>query len=553
LLLNGFHISLQVPGSFGPGPAFLLGIGRFGGMQGRITMANKQLFRTQAAPATDSVNEAGGVAYSRSAKLALAQYAATGCLSNTFYAGATDQLDQVLALCTTVEPGFIAKTAIYSRESGLMKDMPALLVAVLAARDGALCEQVFDRVIDNGKLLRNFVQILRSGVTGRRSLGSRPKRLIQRWLDQRSDAAIFRASVGNAPSLVDIIKMVHPKPGTASRRALYGYLLGRPYDVAALPPCVAHYEAYKAGLSAEVPDVSFQLLTGLPLNASAWRTIARNAGWQMTRMNLNTFARKGVFGEPALIRVIAERLADPAAVRRAKVFPYQLMVAATHTNKEVPKRVTDALHQAMDIALKNTPKLPGQIYILPDISGSMHTPATGYRKGATSSLRCIDIAALISAALLRVNPEAEVIPFSDRVSRCTFNRDDSVMINARKLTNLPSGGTQCAAPLRELNRRKATGDLVIFVSDNESWIDGKRPRWSGTGVMEEWAKYKRRNPKAKMVCIDIQPSSTTQAPDREDIINVGGFSDAVFKLLAAFASGDLGAGHWASIIDGIEL
>ncbi|MEZ4382161.1 MAG: hypothetical protein R3A79_12495 [Nannocystaceae bacterium] len=517
-------------------------------------MANKQLFRTHAAvPATNAVNEAGGVAYALPAKQALAQYAATGCLSGTYYAGAAEQLDKVLGLCAAVDVEFIAKTAIYARQRGLMKDMPALLVAVLAARDGALCERVFDRVIDNGKLLRNFVQILRSGVTGRRSLGSRPKRMIQRWLDARSDAALFRASVGNDPSLADIIKMVHPKPAEASRRALYAYLIGRPYDVAALPACVASYEAYKAGLTKEVPNVNFQLLTSLDLDAAAWRSIAKDAGWQMTRMNLNTFARHGVFDKATMIKVIAKRLADPVAVKRARAFPYQLMVAYTQAGAAVPKRVKDALQDAMEHALMNVPALAGQVYVLPDISGSMHSPATGVRKGATSVVRCIDVAALIGAAILRTNRDAEVIPFSDHVVSCQLNPRDTVMTNARKLAKLPSGGTQCAAPLRELNRRKAKGDLVIFVSDNESWIDGKRPRWSGTGVMEEWTKFKRRNPRAKLVCIDIQPYATTQAPDRDDIINIGGFSDAVFDLIAAFARGELSADHWIGVIDGIEL
>ena len=100
-----------------------------------------------------------------------------------------------------------------------MKDMPALLLAVLANRPGDHFDRAFDRVCDNGKMLRNFVQIIRSGVTGRRSLGSRPKRLVKRWIDSRSDAALLRASVGNEPSLADVIKMVHPTPTNASRRA----------------------------------------------------------------------------------------------------------------------------------------------------------------------------------------------------------------------------------------------------------------------------------------------------------------------------------------------
>src|SRR6202008_381516 len=127
----------------------------------------------------------------------LAQLAATGCLNDTFYATAEAQLDMVRALAQTLEPEFIAKTAIYAREAGRMKDMPALLAATLAVRDVALLAQVFGRVVDNGKMLRNFVQIVRSGVTGRKSLGSRPKKLLQRWLLSASEQQLLNASVGN--------------------------------------------------------------------------------------------------------------------------------------------------------------------------------------------------------------------------------------------------------------------------------------------------------------------------------------------------------------------
>jgi len=98
-------------------------------------------------------------------------------------------------------------------------------------------------------------------VTGRKSLGTLPKRLILKWIEKRDDAALFRASVGNDPSLADIIKMVHPKPATKSREALFSYLIGRPYNAAELTEIARQYEAFKAGGSKLVPDVPFQTLT----------------------------------------------------------------------------------------------------------------------------------------------------------------------------------------------------------------------------------------------------------------------------------------------------
>lgn len=524
-------------------------------------MANKNLFQTfrgMLTPKTDTVNEAGGWAYGLSTNAALAQYAATGCFNGTFYADAGEQLEKVLALAADADAEFIAKTAVYAREKGFMKDMPALLVAILSTRDRELFERVFPRVIDNGKMLRSFVQIMRSGATGRKSLGSLPKRLVRQWFETRRTEQIFKQSVGAQPSFADVLKMVHPKPADAEKEALYGYFIGREVDADKLPEIVRKFEKFKNGDTSEVPDVPFRMLTALPLTAKEWTQIARNAGWQMTRMNLNTFERQGVFADVEIVELIANRLRDREAIRKARVFPYQLLSAysAATQNARIPRAITEALQDAMEIATENVPEIDGKVYVFPDISGSMHSSVTGFRKGATSAVRCIDVAALITATILRKNPTAEVIPFESDVVRVTLNPRDSIMTNAQKLASLPCGGTNCSAPLRELNRYKTKGDVLVYVSDNESWLDSPYHGHfggSGTETMKQWNEFKARNRAAKLVCIDIQPYATTQAQTRADILNVGGFSDRVFNLISEFANGTLDAGHWVGVIDKVEI
>lgn len=288
-------------------------------------MANKKLFsgvRGPLVPRATAINEAGGAAYALPAKQALAQFAATGTLNGTFYASAEDQLENTLRLAQSVEPEFLAKTALYTRERSFMKHMPALLAAVLSKRAPELLRRIFDRVVDDGKMLRNFVQIVRSGATGRKSLGSGPKRLVQKWLERRSEEEIFRASVGNDPSLANILKMVHPKPKTPEREAIYGYLIGRTHDVSKLPAVVTAFESYKRERTGAPPDVPFAMLTALELGRPEWTEIARNASWTQTRMNLNTFARHGVFEAAEIVELVAKRLGDAEAIKRARVLPY---------------------------------------------------------------------------------------------------------------------------------------------------------------------------------------------------------------------------------------
>jgi 60 kDa SS-A/Ro ribonucleoprotein len=526
-------------------------------------MASKTLFqsiRGKLLPAAKAINEAGGRAYQMSSKQSLAQYAATGCLNGTFYASEVDQLTKLLNWCQGVEPEFIARLALYARNHGFMKDMPALLCAVLSVKSPGLLAEVFDRVIDSPKMLRNFVQIMRSGVVGRKSLGTLPKRLVLQWLEARSDQQLFVGSVGADPSLADVIKMVHPKPASPSRTALYGYLIGRDHDAAALPELVQQYEKFKRNTNpgkVPVPDVPFQMLTSLPLTEKDWMQIARNGSWQMTRMNLNTFLRHGVFNSQEMTGLVANRLRNPRLIEQARAFPYQLMAAFMNVADQVPQPITDALQDAMELAISNVPHVNGKVYVFPDISGSMHSPVTGHREGGSSKVRCVDVAALVAAAILRRNPTAEVIPFESNVVKCKLNPRDSVMTNAKKLSSLPAGGTNCSAPLVHLNSLKAKGDLVVYVSDNESWLDspnyGRYNGASATETMKQWSQFKLRSPEAKMVCIDLQPYATTQAVERADIINVAGFSDRVFQLIADVADGRSSEDHWVQQIEKMTI
>ena len=515
-------------------------------------MANKSLFASALSrflPRADTVNQAGGSAYAYGPEAKLAQLAATGTLSDGFYSSAETQLTDVVLAAKDVDAEWVAKCAVYARQSGAMKDMPALLAAYLTMADPDLSVRVFKRVIDNGRMLRTFVQIMRSGQVGRASLGSRPKRLVREWLEQASMTQLMQAATGNDPSLADIVKMVHPAPTSAERRAFYGWLIAKPYDVAALPAEIAAFEAWKRAPQGELPQVPFEWLTAFPLSPEQWGQLATRMGWQALRMNLNTLARNGAFAVDGVTEAVAARLADQQTIARVRPMPYQLMVAMGQVGDGVPLTVQAALESALEASLAGVPQLEGQIVVCPDVSGSMSSPVTGYRKGASSKVRCIDIAALVAAAVLRQNRDARVIPFEVDVVKLKLDPNARVAVNAAKLAGVGGGGTNVSAPLALLNKERAWVDTVVIVSDNESWVDPSRR--GATATMNEWNKLKARNPGAKLICIDIQPYGSTQAKDLADIMNVGGFTDAVFDAMARFASGQ--SRDWVEIIQNAEV
>jgi 60 kDa SS-A/Ro ribonucleoprotein len=535
-------------------------------------MVNKALFQTtrgQFTPEATAQNLAGGKAYEMSKEHQLAQYAVTGCMTSTFYASATSQLDQVLELCKDLDSKYVAQVAIYAREKGFMKDIPALLCAILASRGAEEFKTVFPRVINTGKMLKNFVQIIRSGVTGRKSFGTRIKKAIQNWLNEVPEFRLLEAYIGNDPSLADVIKMVHPKPLGYEREAFFAWVIGKDYDdevfplsecpenripITNLPPITKSYVDYKKNKTLPVPEVPFQMLTSLDMGAKEWAQVALNSGWHMVRMNLNTFARHGVYQEAGLTEAIAKKLVDKEAIAKAKVFPYQLMTAYLNANEELPFEIKEALQDALEISLHNVPKFDNPAVVCVDVSGSMGSPVTGQRGTATSKMRCIDVAGLMGAAIFKQNPKSGVVAFAEDVVRTNLNPRDSVMTTARQLASFHGGGTNCAAPLARMIQSNIRCDLVIYVSDNESWMgQGGLTLHRSTNMMYLWNQYKVNNPNAKLVCIDITPNATSQAIERKDILNIGGFSDNVFTMIDLFVNDKMDPNHWVGEIKKIEV
>jgi 60 kDa SS-A/Ro ribonucleoprotein len=125
------------------------------------------------------------------------------------------------------------------------------------------------------------------------------------------------------------------------------------------------------------------------------------------------------------------------------------------------------------------------------------------------------------------------------------------MSNVQRLAAMGWGGTNCSAPLKQLADARANVDTVIMISDNESWIDVRRH--SASETLQQWQRIRKINPQARLICIDMQPHGTTQAPDRSDILNVGGFSDAMFDVISQFTEGAYDARHWVEIIEKINL
>ena len=138
-------------------------------------MANKSVFASikgRLLPKADAQNAHAAPAYAYRDAHALAQVAVTGTFGEMVYQTSEDSLRATCQLAEAVDPVFLAQAAVYARQSGYMKDMPAVLMAVLARRSFAACFPEWSTTAKCcAPLFRSFDQVKR----GASHWGLRPK------------------------------------------------------------------------------------------------------------------------------------------------------------------------------------------------------------------------------------------------------------------------------------------------------------------------------------------------------------------------------------------
>lgn len=521
---------------------------------------NKNLFRPSPnlVVPTDTTNNAGGAAYLLTPQETLASIACTGFFGDTFYVKAEDQLKAIVEAAGKCDDQFVAKVAVYARQSGLMRDAPAVLCAYLFGKR-ALPDAIFFRVINNMRMLSNFVACVRSGQFGRRSLGNAGKRLISMWLAKRSCHYLWSWSSSTSPSLADILRLARPRPETfdadmgrplldAERAAFYRYVVGKDVVLTKLPQVVQDTLAFFNDNTKPLPeDVQFLKLSGQKLLPEHWRQLIEGGGFEFVRRNLTTAQKHGVLKDERVLEMVVKKLSSPEEVQRARQLPFQLLttLAAIHDDVEMPGAVKVAMFKALENSLSNVPELKGHVWIAVDVSSSMSG-----RPAPTSRTTYVEIASMFCAALARKNHDAKVVLFNTGAVYHTVNPLDSLATIAQGIARYVGGGTSCAAPLLLLDEDKRSVDTFIMISDNESWAD-RHNFYStmSTGSVAAWNRIRQRCPKARQVRINISPNGTDQIPRQPDTLRVAGFSDAVFTAIASW----LDSKDWVAQIEEVSL
>lgn len=466
-------------------------------------------------PRADTINLAGGEAFTETPKLELASLMLTSMLKDEFYRNGDATAQRLRALISEQpDKRFVAKAALYARKEAGMRSVSHLAAAELAknVKGQTWTARFYDRVVHRPDDAIEILACYR-GAHGK-VIPNSLKKGLGRALARFDEYQLAKYRKENAGiSLVDVVNLVHPPATEALGKLIRGTLA---------PAATWETKLTQAGAAAQDDnDLA-------ALKREAWTELirARKLGYFALLRNL----RNVLESAPEAVDAALAMLRDEKLIRKSLVLPFRFQTALDVVQASQLPRAADALaalSDAVDISLANVPAFPGRTLVALDGSGSMMG-------------RPLQIGSLFAATLLKAN-DADIVLFSNDAKYVTLNKRDSTLSLAQWLqSQAQAAGTDFHAIFQCANRAY---DRVIILSDMQGWMGHYAP----VETFRRWKERHRCDP--KVFSFDLNGYGTLQFPERQ-ICCLAGFSDKTLETLKLL---DTDPGALIRVIEAVEL
>ena len=447
--------------------------------------------------AANTINLAGGEAFTQSNKLELVTMLLTCFLEDQFYRKANVTVKRLQELVTQIDDKlFVAKAALYARREAGMRSASYLVAGELArqVKGADWTRRFFERVVFR---VDDALEILAYNLA---LYGKPVPNSLKKGLGQalaRFDAyqlAKYRRE-GATLKLVDAVNLLHPPHTEALSQLVAGTLK---------PAETWETRLTQAGQNAQSDADKADR------KAQAWADLVRTGkiGYLALLRNLRNILEQS----PDVLDEALALLQNARLIRKSLVMPFQFRTAldAIEQATALPNRqkVIEALSRAVDLALANVPRFEGSTLIALDSSGSM----VG---------RPMKIGSLFAAVLYKTN-DADLMLFSDDARWVTLNKADSTLTLAQRMEEK----AQCAGTnFHTIFDTAFRGyDRVIILSDMQGWIGHLAP----TTSLETYVQ--RTGSRPKIYSFDLAGYGSLQFPEA-GVYALAGFSDKTFETL----------------------
>lgn len=464
-------------------------------------------------------NKAGGLSFKTSAEHELYLRCVSNFIEDGYYAKASAQLNEIRTLIAKTSREFTLKLANYARNEMNLRSISTVLLAEASQEvfpgDKPGCSKamvveyapkVIRRADEITEVLAYAINVLGKGK--KKNLPNSLKKGVAKAFHNFDEYQFAKYNRKGDVTLKDAVLLTHPKPRNEEEKALFKRIL----DDKLQTPNTWEVKISTEGSTAE-----------------NWDAVSSDMGIFALVRNLRNFEQKGA--KEALKHAYSV-LRDENKVLKSRMLPFRFLAAL----KEVSDNSTrDALHDAMQLSLKNLPKLKGDVAIFADVSGSMSTAVS-----KKSKMSCLEVATLmgaISAHLVEDGNNYYACAFATNVAPAAISKRDSVMTNQRLIEKADVGGhsTEAWKIFPHLGNKKF--DYILVFSDmqcyntNGGWFSNTQET-----LASGFRKYKSQvNPNAVLVSVDLASYGQLQVPkDEKNALLLGGFSDNIFKLINSY-------------------
>lgn len=460
-------------------------------------------FNSKSKTTKRTVNLAGGKAYVENPKLELVSILLTSFVADQFYRTAGEGIDRVKELINQIKDKmFVAKAALYARTKFGMRSISHVVAGELAkeVKGETWSKRFFDKIVyrvdDMAEILAYYLSNYGKPVPNAVKKGFRAAL-------SRFDAYHLAKYRGerNDISLVDVVNLVHPKPGEKNADALKKLVAGELTSTDTWESKLT-----KAGQDAENDEEKEEL------KASAWKELVleKKIGYFALLRNLRNILEQG---DKETQKAAFELLQDEKLIKKSLVLPFRFTKALEEIEKISGSRdCIVAISKAIDIAVANVPVFEGKTLVALDCSGSMEG-------------RPAEIGSLFAAILAKSN-DSDLMLFSDSAEYRAVNPLDSTSSIAKSV-KFASGGTNFHAIFEEANRKY---DRIIILSDMQGWMSGGLGQRGGAPDQTVSAYRKKFSANPFIYSFDLSGYGSLQFPEN-NVFAIAGFSDKVFDLM----------------------
>ena len=347
----------------------------------------------------------------------------------------------------------------------------------------------------------------------------------------------------------DAMRLSHPK---GIDKTLAAYAVGKPFDDVppSLPQVVYGFEQIKK-LKPEDWKLAIGLIEScrLPRECVPTEFLNRKEVWEALLManpmplgamvrNLGKMTSVGLLNSAFddSVKAVCEQLADVDKIKKARLHPLAILVALkTYASGHGMKgslswtpvaKIVEALNRSFYLAFQAV-EPTGHNYLLGlDVSGSMSSGSV-----AGSLLTPREAAAAMALVTSRMEPNTEMVAFSDRLVPFNITSQDSLQTVINKMESLDFGRTDCALPMLHAINSRLPVDVFVVYTDSETWFGDVHPRQA----LVSFRSFMGR-PKAKSIVVGMTATKFSIAdPADAGMLDVVGFDTAVPAVMAEFA------------------